>query len=98
MVLAVLRFTPYFEGTRFAIRTVHDALKWMLNLSEPPGRLAQSRLRLSELNFIVVHRACVKRNSDAFSKRGTNGKETTHLVDGLYVCSVENVQASYKRP
>ena len=48
VVWAVLSLRPYLEGTRFLIRTNHDALKWLLNLTIPSGRLLCWKLRIQE--------------------------------------------------
>ena len=35
VVWEVLSLRPYLDGTKFLIRTYHDALKWILNLTTP---------------------------------------------------------------
>lgn len=55
----------YLEGTRFAIRTEHDALRWILNLTDSTVRLAPSRLLLSEFDIAYVVRR-VNRDLVAF--------------------------------
>ena len=35
IVWAVLHLRPYLEGSRFTIRTDHDALKWLMSLRDP---------------------------------------------------------------
>ena len=44
---------PYLEGTRFTVRTDHDALRLILNLTDSTGRLARWRLLLSEFDFDI---------------------------------------------
>ena len=48
IVWAVVILRPYLEGTEFTIRTDHDSLKWLLNLSDATGRLQRWRLRLQQ--------------------------------------------------
>lgn len=63
IVRAVLLLRSYLDGARVTSRTDHDSFKWIPNLSDASGRLAQSRLRLSEFDFGLVHRASVKRHA-----------------------------------
>lgn len=53
IVWAVLLVRPYLKSNRFSIRTSHDSLKWILNVSVRSGRLARRYLRLSGFNFDV---------------------------------------------
>ena len=56
MVWAVTTLRPYIEGLKFTIRTDHDALRWLLALTESSGRLMRWRLRLSEFDFTITYR------------------------------------------
>lgn len=44
------------EGTRFTVRTDHDALRWLMSLTETSGRLTGWRLRLAEYDFETLYR------------------------------------------
>ncbi|CDF38508.1 unnamed protein product [Chondrus crispus] len=48
VVWAVRTLRPYIEGTKFTVRTDHDALRWLMSLTESSGRLTRWRLRLAE--------------------------------------------------
>jgi hypothetical protein len=50
-VWAVTHLRPYVEGKRFTVRTDHDAMRWVINLSDAKGRLARWRHRLAEFDF-----------------------------------------------
>ena len=56
VVWAVTSLRPYLEGTRFTVRTDHDALRWLMSLTETSGRLTRWRLRLAEFDFTIVYR------------------------------------------
>lgn len=60
IICSVLLLRPYLEGTQFIIQTDHESLWWILDLADATEKLARRRLRLSELNYDVVHRAEVK--------------------------------------
>jgi hypothetical protein len=50
---AVLQLRPYIDRKRFAIRTDHHDLKWVMSLADVPLRLARWRLRVLEFDFEV---------------------------------------------
>ena len=59
-LLAVKHFTElykhYLLGRKFAIRTDHQALKWLFTLKEPKGRVARWIEILSAFNFSIEYR------------------------------------------
>ena len=56
VVWAVRTLRPYVEGTKFTVRTDHDALRWLMSLTESSGRLTRWRLRLAEYDFTIQYR------------------------------------------
>ena len=56
VVWAVRTLRPYVEGTKFTVRTGHDALRWLMSLTETSGRLTRWRLRLAENDFTIQYR------------------------------------------
>jgi hypothetical protein len=60
VVWAVLMLRPYLDGAHFRVRSDHEALRWLLTLKEPSGRLARWRLRLSEFDFTIQYRPGIK--------------------------------------
>ena len=56
VVWSVLSLRPYIEGTHVKVRTDHVALRWMLTLNDPTGRLMRWRLRLMEFDYEIVYR------------------------------------------
>jgi RNase H-like domain found in reverse transcriptase len=55
-VRTILHLRPYLEGQKFIIRTDHQSLRWVLNLSDAQGRLARWPLRLLEFDYEVQYR------------------------------------------
>ena len=71
--LAVLdgikHFRTYLYGHKFFIVTDHHALKWLMNIKEPTGRLAHWSLEIQQHDFEVIY--CAGRlngNADALSR------------------------------
>ena len=53
-VLQTLR--PYVEGTHVLIRTDHAALRWLVTLKDPTGRLARWCYKLSTADYEIIYR------------------------------------------
>ena len=69
VVWSTLTLRPYLEGSHFKVRTDHNALKWMLTLNDPSGRLMRWRLRLMEYDYEIVYRPGLKHQvPDALSR------------------------------
>ena len=89
VVWAVLSLRPYLEGTRFLIRTDHDALKWLLNLTTPSGRLLRWKLRIQEYDYDITHRPGAQHKAaDALSRIRTDGTDQRPLDDGIPTINV----------
>ena len=56
VVWAVLMLRPYLEGSHFIVSTYQNALRWMMTLNDPTGRLMRWRLRLLEFDYEIVYR------------------------------------------
>lgn len=84
MVCEVTLLNPYLQGANFTIRTDHEALRRILNITDAKGGLARSILRLSVFNYDFVHRVEVKHQAgDAFSRLETSGADTTPIDDNI---------------
>ena len=84
IVWSLLMLRPYLEGSAFTIRTDHDPLKWLLNITDPTGRLGRWRLRLSEFDFTVQYRPGRKHNlADGMSRILTEGGDRSKLDDDI---------------
>lgn len=59
VVWDVLLPRSHLERSRSIVRTNHEALKWLLTMTETTGKLALWRLHILEFDFDVIHRAGV---------------------------------------
>ena len=84
VVWSVLYLRPYIEGTHFKIRTDHEALRWLMTLTDPSGRLTRWRLRLSEFDYEVTYRpGRVHQVPDALSRISTSGTDNSPVDDKI---------------
>ena len=68
--LKILR--PYLMYEKFTVYTDHAALRWLLTICEPSGRLMRWRLRLAEFDFNVQYkRGKLNQQADALSRLRT---------------------------
>ena len=69
VVWSVTSLRPYVEGTKFTVRTDHDCLRWLMNLTESSGRLTRWRLRLADFDFVIEYKPGRKNQvADALSR------------------------------
>ena len=84
VVWAIFTLRPYLEMKQFTLRTDHDSLRWILNLSDATGRLARWRLRLADYDYTVEHRrGIVHQAADALSRLPSDGMDETPLDDEI---------------
>ena len=73
----------YVYGTTFTVVTDHAALKWLLNLTNPDGRLARWAVSVQSFNSKIVHRSGRKHsNADALSRPIMNINSSADRNDG----------------
>ena len=69
VVWAVTMLRTYIEGETFTVRTDHDALRWLMTLTDSSGRLMRWRIRLSKFDFTIQYRpGTVHQVPDALSR------------------------------
>ena len=69
VVWAIKQFRVYLYGTHFTVITDHSALAWLMNITDPTGRLARWSIYLQAYDFTIVHRAGIKHsNADTLSR------------------------------
>lgn len=56
VILSVEKFRPYIDGVKFTVVSDHAALKWLMNLKDPTGRLARWAIRLQAFDMEIVHK------------------------------------------
>lgn len=87
IVWAIQKHQQYLEGYEFTVITDHIALKWLLKIENPKGRLARWIMQLQQYKFLVEYR---KGNQnvvpDALSRSPVDSKndpelEFTAIVD-----------------
>lgn len=70
LVWAIRKFKAYLEGYHFVAITDHVALKWLLKLNEPSGRLARWVMELQQFDFEIRYRkGTLNRVADALSRQ-----------------------------
>lgn len=68
VVWTILLLHVYLEGSRFTVRTDHEALKWFLTLTNETEKLTRCPLCLLAFDFIIVHCASINNQAaDALS-------------------------------
>lgn len=86
---SVLLDPSYLEGSWLNLCTDHDALRWILKLTDSTGKLERWKLRLSEFAFDVVHSAGIRHQAaEASSRLKTSGIDTTPIEDGIAVLCI----------
>lgn len=70
VVEGIKKFQSYLFGRHFNVFTDHNALKWLMTVKDPTGRLARWSLLLQQFDFTIHHRAGKSNgNADALSRR-----------------------------
>jgi len=70
LVVGIKGFQHYLYGRKFTVYTDHNAVRWLMNIKEPTGRLARWALVLQQYDFEIKHRAGKNNgNADALSRR-----------------------------
>ena len=95
VVWAATMLRPYVEGSHFQIRTDHNALRWMMTLNDPQGRLMRWRLRLMEFDYEVVYRpGRVHQVPDALSRLPSDPQQEPEPIDDD-IPTFEDAQPAY---
>lgn len=70
VVAGIKHYQHYLYGAHFKVFTDHSAVRWLMSLKMPCGRLARWALLLQQYDFEIIHRAGVSNgNADDLSRR-----------------------------
>ena len=84
VVWALATLRPYLQGEDFIADSDHTALRWLMDIAEPSGRVMRWRLRLSEFDFQVEYKkGKLNTQADALSRLATNGETTIDIDDDI---------------
>lgn len=90
---AVRLLRLYFEGSGLTIQIDQDGLKWILNMTDATANLARWRLKLSEVDFEVVHwDGLIQQAAHALSCLETAGMHEYLIEDNVPVFTITEVQ------
>ena len=69
VLAAIKHYRVYLYGIKFQVITDHSALRWLMNITEPTGRLARWSIYLQVYDFEIIHRKGKNHsNVDALSR------------------------------
>ena len=84
VVWALQTLRPYLQGETFVVHSDHAALRWLMEIAEPAGRLMRWRLRLGEFDFRIEYKKGLKNTqADALSRLRTLGETTVPLEEEI---------------
>lgn len=98
LVWAVKKFRPYLEGYHFIALSDHQALKWLMKLQQPSGRLARWVLELQQHDFEIQYRkGSLNKVADALSRNPTPAESPNYLCMNNEVSKDVSYQDWYLR-
>ena len=93
LVSGIRHFRSYLYGVHFKVYTDHSAVRWLMQLKEPSGRLARWALLLQQYDFEIIHRAGLNNgNADALSRRPYDPVIAALNTTGVQIDRVRELQ------
>jgi len=69
LIFGIKKFRTFLDGVHFKVITDHSALRWLMSIKDPSGRLARWSLYLQQYSFDIIHRkGALHVNADAISR------------------------------
>ena len=73
LIESIKHFQTYLYGKRFIVYTDCHALRWLMSIKDPTGRLARWSLLVQQYDYEIRHRpGKANANTDALSRRPYN--------------------------
>ncbi len=89
----IAHFRVYLHGRKFQLKTDHKALKWLMSIKEPSGRLARWILFLQSFEFTIEYREDKKHaNADALSRYAFNLEVMPRVVQDDFEISCKYLE------
>ena len=99
VVWALGTLRPYLQGESFIVHSDQASLRWLLEVSEPSGRLMRWRLRLSEFDFAVKYKkGTANTQADALSRLPTTGYTSVEVDEEIPCFTTEEPNTAQESP
>ena len=96
VVWALGTLRPYLQGEAFLVHSDQASLRWLMEITEPSGRLMRWRLRLSEFDFVVKYKKGVANTqADALSRLPSSGHTTVEVEEDIPCYTAEATIAKH---
>ena len=93
VVAAIKHFQPYLYGRPYVVHTDHNALRWLMNVTDPTGRLVRRSSFLQQYDFQIQHHAGKNNaNADGLSRRPYCSTIADIDLPGLQITKLYDMQ------